>query len=192
MKYDYKKARLYYCRHKNATLKSCSERYSIPFSSLSKKAKKDGWRSEKQKYWEKIAIESKERSAESEVNKLASISRASERAAQVLETAISDQEQFYKYLIQKTNNNGTIDTVEAKFNKLDTKAMRDVVAALKDLISVIRNVDNLPTEAEKLARRIQMERWEAEKRELESRRKNGDSDGVSVSFESEEAELMSE
>lgn len=188
MKYDYKKAELYYTRHKGATVKSCSERYKIPLYSLRKKATADGWVEKKRKYWENVTNKSKDKSAEHDSDKLASVARASAEAAKILEEALNDPEQFYKYLISISDSEGASDTVERKYSKLDTKSMRDVVSALKDLVSVIRNVDNLPTEGEKLARKIQRERWNLEKKEKEAQKESRNSD-IIVSFEDETEEM---
>ena len=116
------------------------------------------------------------------------MARASAEAARILEEALNDPEQFYKYLISISDSEGASDTVERKYSKLDTKSMREVVSALKDLVSVIRNVDNLPTEGEKLARRIQRERWNLEKKEKEAQKESRNSDIV-VSFEDETEEM---
>jgi hypothetical protein len=58
--------------------------------------------------------------------------------------------------------------VEKQFDKLDSKAIKDFTGALKDMTLVLRNLHNLPTQAEAEAQRIAAERLKLEQRKADA------------------------
>ena len=81
--------------------------------------------------------------------------------AAVVEGAFDDKEQFHRHIVLDGDT-----MVEKRFDKLDSKAIKDFTGALKDMTLVLRNLHSLPTQAEAEAQRIAAERLELEKRKL--------------------------
>lgn len=63
---------------------------------------------------------------------------------------------------------GVSETKEKIFEKVDTKALRDVVYMLKELTGMMRDFYNIPTPAQAEAQRIAAERLELEKRRVDA------------------------
>ncbi|MBQ8893383.1 MAG: hypothetical protein IJ043_03125 [Clostridia bacterium] len=70
-------------------------------------------------------------------------------------------------------------------NPVDCKMIKDLTAATRDLTGVIRDLYGLPTEGEKLARQIALERLELEKRRADVEDQNTT---VTVVFGTEEGQ----
>ena len=70
-------------------------------------------------------------------------------------------------------------TAERLYDKVDTKAIKDLTGALKDMTLVLRNLNNLPTQAEAEAQRIAAERLKLEQRKVDAAEK---ADGIDKSI----------
>jgi hypothetical protein len=71
-------------------------------------------------------------------------------------------------------------TVERQFDKVDTRAIKDMTGALKDMTLVLRNLHNLPTQAEVEAQRIAAERLKLEQRKIAMLENNDEDDDTGV------------
>ena len=58
--------------------------------------------------------------------------------------------------------------MERIFDKADSRAIKDLTGALKDMTLVLRNLYNLPTQAEAEAQRIAAERLKLEQRRVDA------------------------
>ena len=59
------------------------------------------------------------------------------------------------------------DTEERIYTKKDTKALKDLTGAVKDLLYSVRNLYGLPTQGEREAQRIAAERLEMDRRKAQ-------------------------
>lgn len=66
-------------------------------------------------------------------------------ATRAIERICSDAEQFNRHLIQVRDADGSQGVQERAYKKGDTRALRELAAAMKDLVSVIRDVNGIPT-----------------------------------------------
>lgn len=165
--YDYSQAETEYVTTK-CSYAFLSDKYAIPLSSITKYAKEHCWREKRKKHCENVAAKSSEKIASQQANKMASLINASDRAAKAIESALADGEQLYRYVVTENTGDFSQKTSEYTFRKMDTKALRDIVSSLKDLTAVIRNLNEIPTEAEKEARKIAKERLRLDKKKAES------------------------
>lgn len=78
---------------------------------------------------------------------------------EVIADIFTDAEQFKRHLIP----DGDYSVKEKVFHKVDTKAIKDLTGALKDLAAVMRNIYDLPTVAEQSAMDLAAERLALEK-----------------------------
>lgn len=164
--YDYTQAEAEYITT-NISYACLAEKHKIPMTSLSKYAKDNQWVEKRRKYCESIVTEIADSVGEDKIDKLKNLISASDMAAKVIEKTLSDAQQFQRYVVTEKDGIGET-TQEYIFKKIDTKALRDVVASIKDLTTIIRNLNDLPTLAEREARAIAKERFELEKKKVES------------------------
>lgn len=137
-------------------------------SSLTKYAKANDWTEKRKKHCEKIVAKTADKIVTKKSDKMASLITAADKTAQIIENALSDKEQLYKYIVTENTGDFSQKTNEYVFTKLDTKALKDIVTSLKDLTAVIRNINEIPTNAEKEARKIAREKIELEKKKAEA------------------------
>lgn len=184
--YDYSQAETEYVTTK-CSYAFLSEKYKIPLTSITKYAKENQWRDKRKKYCENIVAKSSAKIAKQQANKMASLINASDRAAKAIESALADKDQLYRYVVTENTGDFYQKTSEYTFKKMDTKALRDIVSSLKDLTAVIRNLNEIPTEAEKEARKIANEKLRLEQKKAESGAEKPDKN-ITVEFVRQEDE----
>lgn len=177
--YDYTQAEAEYITT-NISYACLAEKHKIPMTSLAKYAKDNQWVAKRKQYCENIVTEIADSVGEGKIDKLKKLISASDMAADVIEKTLSDAQQFQRYVVTEKDGIGET-TQEYIFEKIDTKALRDVVASIKDLTTVMRNLNDLPTSAEREARAIAKERFELEKKKIEN--ENNHEDTITVAFE---------
>lgn len=138
-----------------------AEKHGVSFNTLKARAKRENWVKNKNGYQEALTTKTLQKAAtkasDTCVKQLVKVGRAAEIATSVIEKIVEDADQFRRHLIQTREKSGSNETgiyenwdvEERTYEKYDTKALRDFTAALKDLVSIIRNVYGLPTYTEK-------------------------------------------
>ena len=130
---------------------------------VQKKSSRDGWVAARQEFRQRAAAQAVDRAVDVEADRLGRIISAANSMARVIEGAFEDGEQFHRHIVLD------MDTmVEKRFDKLDSKAIKDFTGALKDMTLVLRNLHHLPTQAEAEAQRIAAERLELDKRKVDA------------------------
>lgn len=146
----------------NTSLRRMAESHGIPFNTIKDRAKRDEWTTARKTYrdiYTKNTIQKAASKAASACAKqLSAVGRAAELATQAIERMIGDTDQFRRHLVQTRDAEGSQDVQERLFDKYDTKALREFTSALKDVVSVIRNVYGLPTIKEQAAMDIALKR----------------------------------
>lgn len=140
-------------------------KYNVPMSTLTRIAIKEKWVEGRERYKNKVVAKTVEKMAVKEANKLAKIRTMTDSMVEVVEGIFNDPEQFQRHIIQ-TRCGEIWDAEERVLKKADTKAIKDITAAIKDLSTVIRNVYDLPTVQEQTAMdhaaaRLQLDREKA-------------------------------
>ena len=69
------------------------------------------------------------------------VKRLALRMAELGISAAEDEKQFMRYIVSEKSGRGETETVERVFDKLDTKAYRELTAAIKDLWSIAQDAD---------------------------------------------------
>lgn len=166
-RYDYTQAELEYITSK-CSYAILSEKYEIPLTSLTKYARDNEWVLKRKKHCENIVVKTADKIVTKKSDKMAALITSADKTAKVIENALADEEQLYRYVVTESKGNSTQKTSEYTFKKMDTRALRDIVSSLKDLTAVIRNLNEIPTNAEKEARKIAKEKLQLEKKKAES------------------------
>lgn len=152
------------------SLRKLSEKYGVAKSAVDKKSQKEGWVESREAYNKSLCEKVIEKTSDEQSDKLAALIAAADEMTDVMQAALSDKDQFYRYIIDGVSVNDdetVVKKTETTFKKIDTKAVREMAAAMKDLTAVVRNLHNLPTLAEMQARELAIERFKLEKAKAE-------------------------
>lgn len=148
--------------------RALAEQFGLSVHAVANYGKAHNWTGKRKEYRAHVVEQAVAMAADRDAGKLAKLISAADKASEAVERALADEKQLYRYIITEKTAEGSEQTNEYIFNKTDTKALRNMVACLKDLTAVIRNVNNLPTAAEQEARAIQQEKLALEKKKSES------------------------
>lgn len=157
----------------NLSFKALSMKHNMHYTTLQRKATADGWYEQRRQYRIEAASRAIADKMVSEVDRLRKIMTATETIQDVVLDTVIDPEQFNRHLVQNEiydNENGVAlrITEEKVFDKVDTKAVRDMTSAIKDLVYCVRNLYKLPTQAEEAQQRIAAERLAMDRKKAEA------------------------
>lgn len=138
-------------------------KYDIPLSNITRRCKDEKWVEQREQYKRTVTAKAVKKSATRDANRLARLMDTTTKAIDVAARAFEDEQQFNRYLVE-TGPKEYRETVEQTFAKVDTKALRDLTAVLKDLTGLMREFYDIPTPAQAEARRIAAERLAMEQR----------------------------
>lgn len=158
---DWKKLEIEYASTEISYAKM-AKKYGIPPRVIAYHAKNKKWVEKRKKYKDKLATKAVNMAAEADAKKLAKVITSADKMADVIEKVFQDTEQFHRHIVQ-TRDGDQWDAEERVFEKIDTKAIRDMTASLKDLTSVLRSLHNLPTVQELESMQLARERLELDK-----------------------------
>lgn len=144
--------------------RALAERHGLSASTLMKMGAREGWVEARARHRRAVVEKSIRRVEADKVDALVALQRSADRMAGVIERVVEDERQFYRHLVNAGRGPGEGGTVERIYDKVDTKALRDMVTAARDLTATVRNLYGLPTEAERASIELARERLELDKR----------------------------
>lgn len=145
------------------TMRALAAQHGINASVLMRKAAQDGWTMARTQHARTVQAKAMRRVESRKVAKLVGLQRSADKMVGVIEGVLGDPDQFRRHLVSK-GSEGAFDTVERMFDKVDTKALRDMVAAIKDMTVTMRNLYGLLTEPERSAMDIAAARLRLDER----------------------------
>lgn len=161
-----------------------ADNWGVSFRTLSDRALREGWKEARDKHRnnvvEKTVQKVASRKASTTANKLCDLQEAADNMGRVIAGIFADAEQFHRHIIQ-TRDGDNWDAAERIFDKADTKAIKDLTGAMKDLAAVMRNIYDLPTAQEQAAMDIAAERLQMDKAKAEAEQNTGNEE-VKVEF----------
>ena len=148
------------------------EKYGLLRNTVQRKGTAEGWPELRVAYREEALSKAIETAKDEEADRLHNLIVAAETLQDVIIKALEDKEQFNRYLIQDEIYDPKVDaavktTKERIYKKIDTKAIKDLTGAIKDLTYSVRNLCNLPTQAERESQRIASERLNMDKAKID-------------------------
>lgn len=170
------------------SVRELARKYKVSESTASKRAITERWRESRLKYRKALEQKAHEYSVDHAAKELADIAAAANRLSDRCLSAVSDDQQFNRYLVPLKGasiekESGEEDpnqcrilsewTEEQIFNKLDTKAMRDIAATLKDLTALLRSLYGIPTYMEQQQMDMARERLNLDKRKVDNELNDG-------------------
>lgn len=171
------------------TYAKLAEKYGISISQIKIVAARDGWTNERKKFTARVQQKAYRKACNHEADRLARLITATTGAIDVAMRAINDDEQFNRYLVERREKyavpvadedaeDGELPpdgklllerqwTEERTYQKVDTKALKDLTGVLKDLTGLVRDLYGIPTQAQAEAQRIAAERLELDRKKAE-------------------------
>lgn len=182
----------------DTSLTKLADKYNVPRSNLARRSIKEKWVEQRKQYKNDVTMKTVRKTANKEAKRLARLMDTTAKAIEVAAKAFSDPEQFNRYIVERREKYGFPTATgededeptlvsertwseEKVFDKLDTKALKDMTGVLKDLTGLMRDFYNLPTPAQAEAQRIAAERLEIEKRKVDAA--NNDTDSVEITLD---------
>lgn len=138
-------------------------RFGVSSSQVLKLGKDGGWVKKRQQYRSRVVSNAVAKRARADSDHLARLMHASDKAAKHIEALFDDPDQFRRHIVQVVDETGASASEEVIFVKRDAQALRNAVAALRELTSEVRDLYRLPTLQQEQAQQIAVERLEMER-----------------------------
>lgn len=133
------------------TWRGLSREFDVPLTSLRRVAIREHWEEQKAEYWSDVEQKTLDAIENANVSKLSSLSRAADTFAGMVEAEVNK-------LAQAASNDPT--------KALNAQAFKDLAAAIKTMVTVIRDLNDLPNASERDARMIAKRRLELEEKKF--------------------------
>ena len=165
-RYDWETIKIDYVTDPLSSQKKISEKYGISLVSIRKHSKADDWLATKKKYQRDVTQKAIEKVTAKNADKLANTIIAATNIANAILKKSQDPDQFCRYIVQEGSAE-SYGSSEYVFEKMDMKAAREAIAALKGVDDLLRGYYNIQ-KAEALERaRLEREKFEFEKQKAE-------------------------
>lgn len=169
--YDWDLIKMDYVSDPQSSLKNISEKYGIRYRTVADKSKADDWFATKKKFQaeviEKATAKLTAKATTKKGNELADVIMAATNIAEAILNKTKDPDQFCRYIVQEGSAE-SYGSAEYVFGKMDMRAAKDAVSALKAVDDLLRGYHNIQ-KAENL-QRYQLERekfeWEKQKADM--------------------------
>lgn len=171
---DWKAAKLEYITT-DTTYRKIAKKYGVSGTQVASVGKKEDWVGERERYLARTLARSIKKCEKEEADRLADVMMAAGSMIDTINAAVKDNDQFFRHIVSVGDGVQT----ERVYKKLDTKAMRDTAAVLKDLSAMVRDYYNIPTPMQAEAQRIAAARLEIEQRKAAAL-DDGDEDNTGV------------
>ena len=152
-----------------------ADKFGLRHKTVAERCRKDGWVAARTAFRAQVATRVVGEAVETEAARLAEIINATNAIAKAIERIVTDPDQFQRHVVTDTiieeDGSKAIVACEKLFQAANTKAVRDMSAAVKDILYAQRNIYHLPTQAEAEAQRIAAERLKLEQRKADAAEK---------------------
>lgn len=139
----------------------------VSYSKTREHGRAEDWPAQRVAFQREAAERAIAAGVDQEANRLEKVINAANAMANVIDGVFADEMQFHRHLVSIKYDKDE-ETVERVFDKVDSRAIKDLTGALKDMTLVLRNLYHLPTQAEIESQRIASERLELDKRKLDA------------------------
>lgn len=165
-RYDWETIKIDYVTDPSSSHKKISEKYGVSLVSIRKHSKADDWLATKKKYQRDVTEKVIKKVSAKNADKLANAIIAASNIADAILKKSQDPDQFCRYIVQEGNAE-SYGSSEYVFEKMDMKAAKEAIAALKGVDDLLRGYYNIQ-KAEALERaRLEREKFEFEKQKAE-------------------------
>lgn len=146
----------------NISYRKLAEKYKINASQLTARAVKDKWHDKRTEFRKDLEKKAMATAKAKYTSAFARLLDATTRAVEVAATAFEDTEQFKRYIVTEGTGEGCSEVSEKTFEKVDTRAVKDLVGVIKDATGLLRDFYDIPTPKEREASQLARDRLELE------------------------------
>lgn len=164
--YNWKKIQNDYTTDPDSSLAKIAEKYGVSYTQVCAHSRKENWYQKKLEAQERIRQRVERKLEASAATRLAKELRTADRASDALMRAFKDDAQFNRHLVQK-GMGGDYWTEEIIAKKVDTKAIREAMTALKMVEDIKRSILSIQKTDQLQKAAFEKERLELEKQRFE-------------------------
>lgn len=165
-RYDWETIKIDYVTDPLSSHKKISEKYGISLVTIAKHSKAEDWLATKKKYQREVTDRVIKKVSAKNADKLANAIIAASNIADAILKKSQDPDQFCRYIVQEGSAE-SYGSSEYVFEKMDMKAAKEAIAALKGVDDLLRGYYNIQ-KADALERaRLEREKFEFEKQKAE-------------------------
>lgn len=168
--YDWDLIKMDYVSDPQSSLKKISEKYGIRYRTVEDRSKADSWFATKKKYQAEVVRKATAKlSAKATAKKADELANTIQAAANIAEAILrktQDPDQFCRHIIQEGNAE-SYGSTEYVFEKMDMKAAKDAVSALKGVEELLRGFHNIQKADALIKQQLEREKFEWEKKKAD-------------------------
>ena len=127
--------------------KNLSEKYGVPLRTIQDKSRKNNWSEKRKNFRGKVVAKSVQKMEKNSVERVSTILRASDKLIETISQALEDPDMFYRILKE---NKSTGRMTAKKTKVLNTKRVKEIAEALKQIGDVYKNTDDQGDDAGKV------------------------------------------
>ncbi|MCQ2538274.1 MAG: hypothetical protein MJ124_07735 [Lachnospiraceae bacterium] len=141
--------RVEYVMDTKATYRSLAKKYHVSLSTLGSRASREDWPGQREQYLNTVATKTSDICAEQAAmdlaEKLIPLQQAADLLSNQIRAVLEDVDQFYRYIVTEGVGPGETKTECRIMGKADTRAIKNLTAAVKELAIAIRCLYDIPT-----------------------------------------------
>ena len=157
-KTDWEAIRAEYVSDSKSTYRSLAERYGVSANAIAVRARGENWRQMRRERSESISRMIIEKRTQEDVERFLQVSNTAQTLVDRIEAAVNDEKQFYRYIVDscepsledEADGKPASQKSEAIFSKMDTKSLKEMTAALRDALEILRRANRIPTVEQQL------------------------------------------
>lgn len=107
-----------------------AEKYGVPYPTLKYRAERDEWFKARKKHKSKVVAKSTQKAEAKQVRVATKELTLLDKIERHLDRAISDVDQFNRYIVTEQIGHGMTETSEQMYSKADMKALKDAMQVL--------------------------------------------------------------
>ncbi len=135
-----------------------AKKHDISVSSVEKYAIRNNWQKKRRQYCSEVKAKALARTGARDVDKLVKLQQSADSLADKICEIFEDDKQFRRHIISTTDKNGNMVTKEKVMKKVDSRAVKDITSAIRELTAATRNLYELYTEPENQKMDIETEK----------------------------------
>ena len=150
----------------NISQRELAEKYGVSVSSLGKKCASEGWSWLRKKFRKKVEKKTMEKISRKKACELAKIGVCADKLVRLIDDSLNDTATVRQTIVKIVPSEDDEDEAEVEeycLQKLDTKYLRQMTAAMKDLMEILRDVYGKPNTVERANMQYTRERLDLEK-----------------------------
>lgn len=150
----------------NISQRELAEKYGVSVSSLGKRCASEGWSGLRKKFRKKVEKKTMEKISRKKACELAKIGDCADKLVRLIDDSLNDTATVRQTIVKIVPSEDDEDEAEVEeycLQKLDTKYLRQMTAAMKDLMEILRDVYGKPNTVERANMKNARERVEIER-----------------------------